>query len=220
MRSALPIGKRVLLVGHIAPHEPVGALVLQEDNGVVVPDGGLEQPLGVVRRGGRHDLEAGGAREERLDALGMVQRAPDAAAVGRPDDHRDAQLPVRSVPDLGGLADELVCGGPDEVGELDLGDRAHSVHRGAQRDAGDGRLGQGGVDHPLLPELLDEAVGGQEHAAPGADVLAHYEDPLVADHLLAHGVAHCLQDGLHRDGAPPEARSGEYTCSKKPSVSG
>ena len=51
--------------------------------------------------------------------------------------------------------------------------------------ADDARLGQRGVQHPLLAEVLLQAVGDPEDAAELADVLAHHEDLGVALHRRA-----------------------------------
>ena len=143
--------------------------------------------------------------EQGLHVLGMVQPAPNAAAVGRPDDHRNADGAVGAVSGPRRLTDDLADAGPDEVGELYLRDGPHALHCRPQGDAGDGRLGQRGVDDPLFAEGVEEAVCREEDAAPGRDVLAHDEDRGVAGHLLPHGLAHGLEDRHDRDGAPPDA---------------
>ena len=75
----------VLAVGDVAADAAVHLLVLEEEDRVVVADRRPEQALGVVRRRRDHDLQARDVGEERLDRLGVVQRAVDAAAVRRPD---------------------------------------------------------------------------------------------------------------------------------------
>ena len=74
----------------------------------------------------------------------------DATAVGNTDDQRAAPTAVAAVVDLCRLGHDLVEGGVDEVGELDLGDRFAAgsggpdtyrgrsmaeAHRGMQIDA-------------------------------------------------------------------------------------
>ena len=49
----------MLLVRDFASHGAVGALVLEDDDGVVVADGGLQKPFGVVGRGRSNDLQSG-----------------------------------------------------------------------------------------------------------------------------------------------------------------
>jgi hypothetical protein len=63
----------------------------------------------------------------------------------------------------------------------------------AKGDADDGGLSQGSVYYAVLPELLHQALGGQEHPAPGSYILAHYEHGWVALHLLPQ----CFPDGFN-----------------------
>ena len=93
------------------------------------------------------------------------------------------------------LGQDLVERGEDEVGELDLGHRPQAVDGGADRDADDHRLGQRRVEHAVAAELVVQPVGGQEHAALLAHVLAEHDDRLVAAHLLGERVADRLDEG-------------------------
>ena len=175
----------VVVVGHLAAHRAVRPLVLQHHHRVVIPDGGLQQPLGVVRRGRHHDFQPGRVREVRLHALGVVQPSPHVASVGRAQHHRHVQLPLGSVPDARRLPDDLIHRGPDEIGELNLCDRPKTLHRSAHRNACYRGLRQWGIEHALLAELLYEPLRRQEHAPATAHVLAHHEHGRVAEHLLA-----------------------------------
>ena len=84
---------------------------------------------------------------------------------------------------------ELVVAGVDEVGELDLGDRAEPGEREADPDADDRRLGERRVEHPVGAELGGQPVGGAEHAAARTDVLAEHDHPLVAGEEVVLGLA-------------------------------
>lgn len=66
----------------------VEQLVLEEDDGVIVADGGLQQPLRVLRRAGRHDLQAGEVAEEVLKGLGVLTRIAAAGTHRRAENHR------------------------------------------------------------------------------------------------------------------------------------
>jgi hypothetical protein len=76
------------LVGHVSLDQPVRPLVLQEQDRVRIVDRRAEHPGRVVRRRRNDHLEAGDVAVERLDRLGVVQRAVHAAAVRRANDHR------------------------------------------------------------------------------------------------------------------------------------
>ena len=132
-----------------------------------------------------------------LHVLGVEQSAPYTAPVGHTDDHGDWQCPVGAVTGPGRLADQLVYGWPDEIGELDLGDGTHSPEGGAQGDTHDGRFGQGRVDDAVIPELLSQTLGGQEHAAPDANVFSQDEDLGVAGHLFPDGLPDCFDNAFN-----------------------
>ena len=150
--------------------------------------------------------------EERFHALRVVEPAAHAATLWGPQHHRSVELPRGSIPDTRRLSDDLVDRRPDEVGELDFCDGAHTVHCGAEGDACDGRLGQGRVNHTLCPELFEEAVCSEEHSAARADILAHDENSIVAAHLFPHRVPYRLYDRLYRYGVLPPLRSAGERC--------
>ena len=213
-------GNLVRLVGDLALDEAVRLLVLEEQHGVGIADGGPQHALDVVRRR-RHDhLQAGHVPVEGLDRLRVVEGSVHAASVRSP--HHDGHVPVTVGPVANArrLADQLVEGGVDEVGELDLGNRQHAVHGHAKRDADDCRLGERRVDHAPLPELLQEVGGGAEDAAARSDVLAHHHDPLVGLHLVPERVVDRLDDVLLGHVAAPGAGGSANTCRKALSGSG
>src|SRR5205823_11921292 len=96
----------------------------------------------------------------------------DAAAVGHADHQGHVEIVVRAVSYLGRLVHNLVHGGVAEVGELDLGHRAHAVYGSPDGGPCYDRLGQWGVQHALNAELLGEAVGHAEHPASRPHVFA------------------------------------------------
>ena len=183
----------VLALGNRPAHLAIGQLVLEEEDRVGIADRGCQEALGIGGEGGRDDLEAGHMGVERLDRLGVVGAAPEAAAVGSPEHHRAGPVAGGAVADLGRLADQVVRRGVDEVGELDLGDRSQPAHGEADRQAGDRELGHRRVDDAIAAEPLLEAFGGPEDASQPADVLAEDDDPGVTLHLLEEGFANRLQ---------------------------
>ncbi len=174
----------VLPVGHLAPLA-VERLVLDEDHGVLVADRGLQQALGVGGGGGGGDEQPGHVHEERLQAVGVRGPQLVARALGHAHHQRHAGLPAEHVVDVGGVVDDLVEREQREVDRHQLDHRAQPDHRGADAHADDRVLGDRGVAHAPLAELLQQAGGDLEGAAEHADVLAHQHHALVARELLA-----------------------------------
>ncbi|GIU86514.1 MAG: hypothetical protein KatS3mg009_1029 [Acidimicrobiia bacterium] len=91
------------------------------------------------------------------------------------------------------LVEELVEADADEVEVHQLDHRSQAGHRGADAEADDRRLGDGGVADPVA-EPLAQAPGQPEHVAALADVDAGEEDALVALELDRERVT----DRVHR----------------------
>ena len=141
-------------------------------------------------------------REEGLEALRVIEAAVDAAAPGRADDEGDAPIALAAPAHLGGLGNELVDGGEDEVDELDLDDGAQAGEGGADGGAGEAGLGEGGVEDTLGAELVEQALGDAEDAS-GLDVLAQQDDALVVAQGVAQAFAERLGQGHLAHGAAP-----------------
>ncbi len=82
-------------------------------------------------------------------------------------------------------------------------------HRRADAEAGEAVLGDRGVDHPLVAELLHQVAAHLVGALVLGDLLAHQEDVRIAPHLLGHGVAQRVAHGdAHQLGACGDLRVG------------
>ena len=186
----------VVVLGHLAALA-VEVLVLDEDHGVVVADGRLQQALGVGRRRGHGDEQAGHVQEEGLEAVRVRRAELVAGALGHAHDERDADLAAEHVADVRGVVDDLVEREQREVDRHELDHGAQPGHGGTDAHADDGVLGDRGVAHALLAELLEQPRGDLEGAVEDADVLAHEHDVLVAQHLLAQGLVERLAVAQH-----------------------
>jgi hypothetical protein len=187
----------VITLGHLAL-QVVEHLPLEHDHRIVVANGALEETLGVGRRRGRHDLEAGDVRVPALERLGVLRpelqrRAP------RPAEHdRHRELAARHVAHLGGGVDDLVDGQQGEVPGHHFDDRAEAHHGGSHADPGEAELGDRRVHHPPGAEFLEQAAAHLVGAVVFGDFLAHEEDPVIALHLLAERLAQRVAIGDHR----------------------
>src|SRR3984957_19773924 len=128
----------------------------------------------------------------------MVLDRADSAAERDPDHDGEGDGPAGAVAHLGELADDLVERGEDEAVKLDLAHRPVAAQRQADRGADDARLGQRGIDHAMLAEVLLQSVRHPEDAAELADILAH-------DHYLGVGLERLAQPRVERLGESDRA---------------
>ena len=215
---------QLLGLGHLALGV-VEHLVLDEEHGVRLADGGLEQPARVARGGGHDHDQARHVAEPRLEALGMLGRVALARAALRADHQRHLDLAAEHVAHLGDLVDDLVHADAGEVDEHDLGHGHEAGERGAEGGADDRGLGDRGVDQALPAELVEEALRDGHGAAELPDVLADHEHPFVPAELLAQREADRLAVAhLHARAAAAAARStvglGAKMSSSAPAGSG
>src|SRR5690606_4805271 len=80
-------------------------------------------------------------------------------------------------------------------------------HRRAHAEAHEAELGDGRVDHPLRPVLVEQPARHLVGAVVGADLLAHEEDVLVAREFLVEGLVQRFAKGQLTH-APSPARWG------------
>ena len=184
----------VLVLGHFALGV-VEHLAFEEEHGIVVANGGFEQPLRVVRRRRRHHFQAGPVNEPRFRILRMVEATANVASAWRSHDNRHGRPAAIPISQRGRLIDNLIEAARDEIGELHLGHGTVATQRRADADADDGRLRNGCIDHPCLAEFLKEALGDAERAAVFADVLARHEDLRIPPHLFAERFADRFEIG-------------------------
>ena len=90
----------------------------------------------------------------------------------------------------------MINGLHGEVERHELDDRLQPAHRCANTKAGKAIFGDRRVHHALVAELVQQALRHLVGALILRHFLAHHEDGLVGAHLLGHGVAQCLADGL------------------------
>ena len=140
-------------------------LGIEEQNQIVVADGGERKPLGVVGIAWANHLEPRSVHEDRFGRLRVVVAAFDTAADRHAHHDRARKLARRAISVLGGFVDQLIHRGIDEVAELNLGHGSQAVERHADRGADDAGLGERRVDHTLAAELLLQAGGHAKHAA-------------------------------------------------------
>ena len=189
----------------VAVERPViEALRLEEDHRVVVLDRRDQQALGIVGIGGDDGLQTGDMGEQRFGRLRMRLAAEDAAAGGHPHDERAGEVAGGPVTQSRSLRDDLVVGGIDVVGELDLDHRPQAVGGHADRRADDAAFVDRRVEAAALAEPFLQTRRAAEYAAEIADILAENDDAVVLGHLdrmrIADRLDHChTRHGRLRD---------------------
>ncbi len=138
----------------------VEKLVLEDQDGVVIAHGRLEDALGVICVRDGHNLDSGHAREVALHALGVLR-----AATGRTDrrthDKRNLDRAARHVAHLGGIVDDLIHGQEEKIAVLNVDDRSHSHHGGANGRAEEAQLGDRRIED-AIGKLLFQAECDRE----------------------------------------------------------
>ncbi len=199
--AARPSGPRrdgpVVMAVERAVVQPFG---LQENHGIVVLDGRDQETLGVIGIGGHHRAQPAHLREHGFGTLAVRLPAIDAAATRHADGHGRDELVDRAVAQASGLGHDLIRGGIEIIGELDLADGTQAVGAHAHRHADDAAFGDGRVEHARAAVLGLQALGAAEHAAEIADVLPEHHDIVIALQHDIHGRAQSLDHGHRRGG--------------------
>ncbi len=126
-----------VLAGRDRSAAPVQGLVFKEADHVIVADGRLEQPLGIVWIRGGDDLQAGHVGEPGLQALGVLGGVAHAGPGRGPVNDRQGGLAAEHVAVLGRLVHDLVHGDAHEVLVHELGYRPRTGDRRPDRRPGD-----------------------------------------------------------------------------------
>ncbi len=171
------------VVGDFLLDQPVQADGLEKHHGVRVADRREQQPVRAGRRRRTHHAQPRMMSEQGFQALGVVLRGVNTAAVRHAHHERAGEAPARAVAHAGHVIADLIQGGIQESHELNLRDRPQALGGHAYRHAGDHALGQRSVLHTVLAELLLKACGGAEHAAVHANVLSEHHHGWIAGHF-------------------------------------
>ena len=174
----------VIVVRHFALGV-VQHFAFKEAHRIVIADGGLEESLGIVRRGGGHDLEAGNVRQPRFPRLGVLRTELQRGTVRAAEHHRHRELTARHVQHLRRRVHDLVDRQQREVPRHEFDDRTQPCHRRPDADAGEAEFGDRGVDDAHLAELLQQSFRDFVRTLIHRDFLTHEEDAVVAVHFFA-----------------------------------
>ena len=172
-------------------------LVLEEDHGVRITNGGLQEALRISGAVGLHHLEAGDVAVPGGIVLAVLG-ADAGRRSGSTTEHDGAvQLAARHVMGLGGGVDDLVDRLHGEIEGHELDNGLQPGEGRTHRKAGEAMLGDRRIDHAPGAELVEHPLRNLVGALILAHFLAHQEDVRVAAHFLRHGFAQRL---THRHG--------------------
>jgi hypothetical protein len=101
--------------------------------------------------------------------------------------------------------DNLIERTGDEIGELELDDRAQALDGGRRCGADESTFADRRIDHAVGAELLDEPACDLECAAEGGNVFAEQDHVAIPPHLITEAI----RDGLE---VCPNAHSANNLC--------
>ena len=201
VRLAERHGVRILRHIHVKAYAHKLAVVAY-DNGVVVPYGGGEQPLGVVGIGWRNHLQPRIVREHRIDGFGVLRRRVGAGADARHNGQRHFDFAAEHVVNLGGVVQNLVAAHAEEAHIHQVDHRPQSRRRRAHAGAHEAGFRDGRIADARRPEIADQSLCQAHRAAPSVlellalaaagDVLAHDDYRRIALKLLPQRLVHRL----------------------------
>ncbi len=171
--------------------------MLEKQHWVVVADGRLDKPLGVVGACRADNFQPRRVRKVSFRILRVKWASVDAASRGPAQHHRNRRAPAEMR--LGQHVRDLIEGATDEVHELEFGHRPHAGESGAEAGVHDGHLRDGCVHHALGAKTIDQPFRNFERAAVNTDVFADAEDRGIALHLFPDALANGFKigDGCH-----------------------
>ena len=186
----------------------IDAFRFEEDHRIIVFDRRDQQTLRIVWVRWHHDLQAADMREDAFGALRMRLTAADAPTARRADRNGRNEVRRAAIAQPRELADDLVIGRVDVVGELDFGDRPQPVHAHADRGADDAALCDRRVDDTMRAIFLLQAVRDAKHAAEITHVLAEHDDRRVPRQRHVHRGVQCF-DHVHARHGQTSVRDSE-----------
>src|SRR6185369_12481965 len=132
-------------------------------------------------------------REDAFGRLAVGLPAENPTAHWRTHGHGRREIACAPIAEPRGFRHELIEGGVDIVGELDLRHGPKSVSRHADSHADNAPFVYGRVEYTGLAIFRLQPLGRLEHAPEIADVLAHHDDIGIAAHHHVERAVDCLE---------------------------
>ena len=167
--------------------------MLEKDHRIVIANGSLDKPLGVIGRRRANDFQTRVMHEPHLWVLGMKWSTMNVATAGPAQNQWRRRAP--QIVRLGHHVADLVKSAADEIHELEFGHRAHAGERGSEGRADYGGLRNRRVDYAFWPKPVNKTFGDLERAAINTDIFAETKNGWVALHLLPDALANRFEIG-------------------------
>src|SRR5262245_48780817 len=137
--------------------------MFEEDDGIVIANRGLHEPLGVPGCRRKHHLQPRSVGKPSFVLLRVEGPSMNATSAGRSHHNRYRRVPT--VAALGRVIHDLVKSAGDEIGKLDLGDRAQAHETGTNGSSDNSGLRNWRVHNAPFAEVLEHTLRNLECSA-------------------------------------------------------
>ena len=166
--------------------DTVHHLVLEEHDGIIVTDGGLEEATSVLDAPGADDFESWDLSVPGSKALSMLGTNSRADTINSAEDDRAGEVAIGHVEGLGGGVDNMVDRLQGEVEGHELDDGAEAFETSTDGDTSEASLSDWSVPDALRAIFVPHALGHFVGAVVLGDLFANQENPFVTLDLVTH----------------------------------
>ncbi|VEU45051.1 unnamed protein product [Pseudo-nitzschia multistriata] len=187
---------KVLGLGFVGHGEgnTVHQFVFQNHDWVGIPNGGLDQSLGVLTGIGRDNLKTGDGSEPSGKTLRVLGGGTGTVSVGTTEDNGNGQVSPTHIILFGRTVDNVVDSLHTEIDGHEFDDRSEVLQGGSDCHPCESGLCDGCVDDTLFSVLLVKALGDLVGTLVLGDFLSHDEDGFVALHFFVESLIDSLAD--------------------------
>mmetsp|Transcript_104697 Transcript_104697/g.293462 ORF Transcript_104697/g.293462 Transcript_104697/m.293462 type:complete len:373 (-) Transcript_104697:109-1227(-) len=174
--------------------DSVHEFMFQDQDGVGVPNGGLDESLGIRRGVGRHHLDSRHTSIPGSKALRVLGCCSRTVSIGSPKDNRTGQIAAAHVKLFGGRVDDLINRLQGKIPRHEFHNGLEIVKGTSHGHTGESGFGDGSVNDSLFAVFLVQSLGDLVSALILSNFFTHDVDGLVAFHFLvdtfANGFSH------------------------------
>jgi hypothetical protein len=161
-------------------------LGLYENHRVVVTNRRFQQPLCIMRSGGRDHFQSRHVTKPGFQTLRMLSGKLVCCAAGSANYHGNRNLSSGHISNFGGIIDDLIQGQDAEIKGHQLDDRPQSSHGGPNSQAGKPRFGNRRIPHSFRSEFLDEPFTDLKGSLIVPDFFSYQKHARIPLHFFTH----------------------------------